>query len=190
MGHNVLVMGKNVLDHREVLDIVATPSGALATATKDDVGIAEGKAFLLTGTYEGLATDAVLYMLMDGNGVDGFHFHDFKVNTIGSPVLVEFFESPTVTVNGTAMVGTNQNRLSTNTATALTYIGSTVTDDGTFLGSAEILGVTTSNNSIGEADMGSDWVLDPAKLYIFKFTNGFNQAVDLHFNFQWHEHEA
>ena len=192
MGQNVMNTAKSIEDITEVVDLRAIPgSGSLATVGMSDVAIAQGSSYMLTGTYTGLLAGASLYMAMDASAIPAFHFHDFTVNAIGSPVLVEFYEDPTVTVNGTQVTGVNQNRKPpVSTPGALTYIGSTVTDDGTLLGSGTILGITTQKNAIGRAELGSGWVLDPTKLYIFKFTNNDNQTIDLHFNFQWHEHEV
>ena len=189
MGINVLNTVKSVIDKKTIVDLQGIPtSGSLATATASQVAIAQGKGFVLTGKYLALAAGASLYMLLDASPSPAFHFHDFEVSAIGSPVLVEFFESPTVTVNGTAIPGVNQNRVLNDAVLSLTYIGSTVTVDGTLLASGSILGATTQKNAIGKTELGSQWVLDPSKLYIFKFTNNDNSAVDLHFNFQWHEH--
>jgi len=97
--------------------------------------------------------------------------------------LVELFEAPTTSANGTALTSRNNDRNSSNTATTLFYYDPTVTGDGTRI-DVDVIG-SDGANPVGAdgGDMSRDmeWLLKRNTAYLIKFTAGTdNCRVSLH----------
>ena len=84
--------------------------------------------------------------------------------------LVEFFETPTLTGNGTALTPKNNDRNSANATTLLVYYDPTVTADGTRI-TADLIG-TNNNKTIigGSIRNGAEFILKRNTSYLVKFS--------------------
>ena len=187
---NVLCNGKNLADKTEVLPLgVDSATGGLLVMETNHISIHAGEAFVLSGEYSTLAAGATLYMLMDSSAAAAVHFTQFAILSTGGPIEIGLYEAPTVTGNGTEVTAINKNREIATEPASITYIGSTVTADGTLLLDETILATGTGSNTIGLIQSASEeWIFDTSKLYLWKIINNDNGAVDLHFTFYWHEH--
>jgi hypothetical protein len=113
----------------------------------------------------------------------------FNFNTIASKQgLIEFFENPTITDNGTAITPCNSDRNSSNTAELLCYKDPTISSDGTRLGvnvtgsdSASVVG-----GSGGSSKRDDEFILKQNTGYIVKFTTKVNDARVSNC-FKWYE---
>ncbi len=101
-------------------------------------------------------------------------------------ILVQLFESPTVTVNGTAMTPINNDRNSPNTSVLDLYEDPIVTVDGTLI-YEKISGTTTIGGEVGsESDHSREFLLKSNTRYQLKITVlADTTALSTHFN--WYE---
>lgn len=97
--------------------------------------------------------------------------------------LVELFEAPTTTADGTALTSRNNDRNSSNTATTLFYYDPTVTGDGTRI-DVDVIGSDGANPAGadgGDMNRETEWLLKRNTSYLIKFTSGTdNCRVSLH----------
>lgn len=116
------------------------------------------------------------------------HFHGFEVKTTAGEVVIELYEAPTVTANGTAITPRNKNRGSANTALSLIYGGTTVSANGTLLFTRKIFGTSQgSHYEGGDVGVGSEWVLKPNTKYIIKITNSSGTTISYTAGFYFYE---
>ncbi|MHC4643870.1 MAG: hypothetical protein ACYTBJ_00110 [Planctomycetota bacterium] len=108
---------------------------------------------------------------------------ELAVSVSGSGLL-EFFEDPTTSADGTALTAYNYNRNSSNTPNALFYYDPTVTVDGTRIDVQYIPGGDRLQTRVGSAARGGiEWVLD-SEQYLLKFTpDADNTAISLSVGF-------
>lgn len=86
--------------------------------------------------------------------------------------LLEFFEDPTSTGDGTGITSFNNDRNSSNTATMLAFKDPTITAAGTLL-STFVIGTDGANpngDSGGENDIGRQFILKQSSDYLIRFT--------------------
>jgi len=114
-----------------------------------------------------------LYVL---NGDNLIHFI-FELN-VSKPGLIEFFESPTVTDNGTLLGCHNNNRYSSNNSTLECYSDPTTTDGGTRL-LVNVVGTdgnTPNGGSGGATKRDNEFLLHKDKTYMIKYTTKINDT--------------
>lgn len=116
------------------------------------------------------------------------HFHGFRVTANQGPVLIEFFEAPTVTDAGTQISTPNRNRQSDKTPTMNVYSGTTVSANGTKLFERSILqsGGGAHEQGGDSADAG-EWDLKLNTDYIIKITNQAASSTAWSASFFWYE---
>lgn len=188
---NVLCNGKSAFDETEVIPFRMEPeTGGVVTISPAHAQIHNGASYSLDGEYLALASGATLYLLLDSSAITRYHWGGYQMETTGAPVKIYLYESPTVTSNGTPVVGINRNREIATPPGSLTYVGTTVSAEGTLLHHADVFSTGTGNNQVGRIGRDVDeWIFDTTKLYLLKITNEDNAALDVHFSFFWHEHE-
>jgi hypothetical protein len=86
--------------------------------------------------------------------------------------LIEFFEAPTTTANGTGITSFNNDRNSSNTATLLAFKDPTVTGTGTLMASFVVGsdGATPNGDRGGENDIRKHFILKQSEDYLVRFT--------------------
>ena len=133
--------------------------------------IHEGNCFDVSGTGTLNATTQASYTFVSVIGDIPMHFHSFDVTADDGPVTIELIESPTVTVQGSAVTPLNRNRASTITSDASVYANSTVTD-GTVLATRQIYGGDVgAHGQGGSGAIAEEWVLSPNTTYAVRITN-------------------
>ena len=162
------------------------PSGGIKVLNEIQSAIHAGHAYVVSAHGVGLA-DSGTVQFLGRIGSKQVHFYGFDVTVSQSPVLVEFFEAPTVTSPGTAVTTVNKDRGSASTALTLVYSTPTISADGTPLDSQLIpqvsqgSGINPGGTSIGE------WVLEANTDYYFRVTNQSGVAINYNINFVFHE---
>lgn len=175
------VTGRMVNEEDEIHNVV-DDYGSLKVVGIEHTAVHDGKSFIYTGTAQ-INAAATVYFLGRVGDVTA-HLFDFFIKADQAPMTIEFFEAPTVTTPGAAQTAINRNRQSTTTSTMGVFAGATVSADGTLLMTDKILGVqkdVTSEQLIGE------WLLKKNTDYVFKITNGSNQAANVVAGFNWLE---
>lgn len=173
--------GRMVNEEDEIHNVV-DDYGSLKTIGIEHTAVHDGKSFIYTGAAQ-INSLATVYFLGRVGEVTA-HLFDFFIKSDQAPMTIEFFEAPTVTNAGSAQTAINRNRQSTTTATLGVFAGATVSADGTLLMTDKILGVqkdVTSDHLVGE------WLLKKNTDYVFKITNGSNQAANIAAGFNWLE---
>lgn len=136
-----------------------------------------------TGTMN--AGDVLYFMGCTGNESD-VHFIDYELLATANPIILEFYENPTInTTNGILVNSSIMNRQSNLTATMDLYVNPDVSNDGKLLFTKAILG--TQNKDSGQLKEGLDWILNTSTCYTFKITNNDGNNVDIYANFFWFE---
>jgi hypothetical protein len=143
-----------------------------------------GEMYHINGNASVNTGDVVAFVGCTNNDTD-IHFINFEIIASATPILIEFYESPTITSNGTLIPNTYMNRNINNTGSLDVYGGSTITDDGTLLFRKAILG--TQNKDVGSFEEIVGWFLKYNTCYQFKITNNDGNNVDLYANFYWYE---
>lgn len=129
----------------------------------------------------------VLYFMGCPNGSKEIHFDNYEIIADGNPILVEFFENPTInTTNGTLVNPYVMNRNFNTNATMSLYLNPDVINDGTRLFIKSIVG--SQNKDVGSSIGVLGWTLNNTKCYAFKITNNNGNGVNIYSNFIWHEH--
>lgn len=132
----------------------------------------------LTHAGRGYSISAVTDIASAGNltftGTPGnipVHFHDMNFDADAGPVLIEFIESPTISVAGTIVPAYNRRRDSVNTHKMVIRTGATVTG-GTVLASKRMYGDSTGSKAAGEESIiRGEWDLNPSRVYAIRITN-------------------
>lgn len=175
-------------DENGNLVYVDTYSAALGIIDQEHLQIHRGVTYTLakqvTIDDAGGATPVHEFLAIVPAGVVP-HFRHVLVQTDGGPFLVEFFEGPTVSSNGTLQTPYNNNRNSTNTADTAVYDGPTITADGTLL---EAFLAPTTKGALGQ-DGANEWILKAGTVYLLRITNQTNGAGTSEFviNLNWYE---
>jgi hypothetical protein len=129
--------------------------------------IHNGEMFRINGDFT-LASGAYQYMLFK-TGSKTVHIYGEVVSSdLGS---FKFYESPTITADGTPLVPLNKNRNSTNTPLSTVYASPTVTANGTLLDSFLL---STTKNAGGKDSNENEWNLKPNTDYLFAIYSGAN----------------
>jgi len=145
--------------------------------------IHEGKFF---GTYMqdiSVANDGKLEMYII---VGSSPMHVRVTGVTGGFGTLEMFEGSTASSNGTPLVLTNRNRLSSNTADGTVYSEPTVTGDGTAIYKTLIIGGSGPKSTGGISAGGyEEYIFNPGEAYLVRITNmaGNNQPLSLELNF-------
>ncbi len=163
--------------------IVEAYSKALKVIETDHAHIHDGNGYEVSGLIPALAASGVSYFYI--NPSVPIHWRDFSIKSDGGPVLIELFENPTVTADGSSITAYNRNRLSSNTATAAVSSGPTVTADGTRIFVDKIF---VAGNQGGESQGPPvEWIIDGGNTYLLKITNEDTNTTDFVYQFFWYE---
>ncbi len=104
---------------------------------------------------------------------------------VDAPGLIQVYENPTTTDNGTVIIAYNNDRNSANSATCAHYYDPTVSNDGTLLEAFRI-GAGGKQKIGGDARQFAELILKQNEQYLIKFTpDGDNAEVT--FNSQFYE---
>lgn len=113
------------------------------------------------------------------------HFTSFEVTVGGNPILIEFFENPTITNNGTAKNLSNTNRQFNFNSSINVYDDPTITNDGKLLIRRGI--IAAQSKIAGVAGSETEWILARDTCYLFKVTNQNGNNVQFYNTFFWYE---
>jgi hypothetical protein len=166
--------------------IVADKSGGIRVNNEAQTALHDGNlfSFFSNGTISGGSS----IILLGKVGAKQVHFDWFVVDVSQGAFLVEFFESPTVTSNGTAQIVSKRNRASLISSTLALYSGATVSANGTLMSSDKLLSIGTGAKVLsGSAGIDDGWVLKSNTDYIIKLTNQESSTTSFNAKFVWHE---
>lgn len=168
-------------------------SSALEIIPSEHAKIHDGKMFEFTHATAdgaGLTDNATLDVLLSVNA--STYPHLIIGMFLGGLGQGYFYESPTISSNGTEITPKNKNRSSVNVSGITVYHTPTVSDVGTELFSGRWLGTSSGPsgkiNSGGEGFSQREWILKPSTLYLLRITA---RAADLqaHHNLVWYENQ-
>lgn len=156
----------------------------LPIETHTEHAIFEGRGYVLSGRAT-MSTGSSIYL--QGCAQDkAIHFENFVLDLSATPFDVNFYESPTITNNGTQIYGKNTERNFADNHSLILFYDSTFTHNGTFIQGMSAYG---GNNLIGSVGMPSEFILKINTCYLFEITNNDGNNVDITYNFLWHESE-
>ena len=151
-------------------------------------GVHEGVAYSISGYNSGLANNGtVVFFGMTGTKEVHFLALEFTSNIGGW--LIELYEAPTVTTNGTLQTPVNLNFESTNTNGMTVYAGGTVSANGTIKITKHIHPLGSGSNAIAstEQSIKSGVILKKNTTYMFKITNNSGASSPYEITLQWIE---
>jgi len=176
--------GRSTVDGSVVRIEVDPYSGSLQTIETEHARIHAGDGFQVSGKISTIGTGASEYFLVVPSIV--MHWRHFRIVTTEAPIDIVLYENPTVTANGTSLTIQNRNRLSTHTAGATVYGGSTVTADGTAIFTDMI--PTSAKDSGGDVEgLPVEWIINGGNTYALKITNNSGGNIDIIYQFFWYE---
>jgi len=178
---------------RSIYDYMFRVGALIGTTTRPAVVLEEindavhsGIAFQVDGRNS--LTNGSSFNFMAKVGALPLHFIDFTLETTDGEIILELYENPTITSNGTAVTSNNKNRSSTNTSLTACYSGTTVSSSGTLIARHHILGTGHGAFSAGgSGGFGGEWLLKPDEDYLFKITNSSGSTIQYSVNFYYFE---
>lgn len=172
--------GREVSTDDTLFDVVAWRERQ-DEAQNTGVGVSR---FAVSADISALGVGQSVYLTADTNGKDAT-FTSFNIASSQDDISFEFFEAPTVSVNGSALSAKDLDRQADEVPTMLTFAGSTVTSDGVLLMKHHIPNQTFILG--GESWMTERWKLKKNTTYSIKITNNSGSGVDITANFYWSE---
>jgi hypothetical protein len=108
---------------------------------------------------------------------------------VGGQSTVQLWESPTISVTGTAVPSWNMNREITRTANTLIYHTPTITATGAITLVNRIIpaGATAQTRVGGQSSKGVEWVLAPETDYLLRITNTSGGNIPISVVWEWYE---
>lgn len=176
--------GRMVNEEDEIHNVV-DDFGSLKVVGREHSAVHEGLSFNYSASASGIATNAVVRFLGRTGDITS-HLWSFFVSVDQAPMIVEFFEAPTVTADGTAQTALNRNRQSTATPLMQVFANPTVSADGTKLFESRIFG---DQKTVTSETLEGEWLLKKNTDYMFKITNLSNQTANLNAGFNWLEQD-
>lgn len=166
-------------------------TGFTSVIQSDHNYIHAGKAYNMPLFIDDLASAGVSYIRLTtpDNLTSYTHFRPIGFSTVASGVLLEFFEEPTLTTQGTTKTPVNRNRNSSKSANTTIGTGATVSADGTLVLSATVgSGGNQAKTGGGSADGSTEEiVLKPSTDYVIKVTNIGAVTTDIYISVFWYE---
>lgn len=177
------ITGRMVNDN-DVIHNIVDADGMVKVALAANTYVHEGKAF----NFSFVGSVSTTTYLMGRTGAKPVHLLGYHVTSATQAMTIEFYEAPTVTVDGTAQSVIPRNRIESETPTLAVYLGPTVTADGLLLAKSKIFASGSGANRVGGDDAISiEWLLKPDTDYVFKLTPGGTTEVTA--DFTWMETE-
>lgn len=161
-------------------------SGGIRVITEFQAAVHDGMAFSYT-SHGTLAAGASASFL----GVTGskqVHFDGLKIFISQGDLLLEFFENPTVSNNGTEQTMRRRNRANPNRPTITVYANPTVSATGILLEDENfpIIG-QGANVESGSVGLDEGWILMANSKYMIRITNNAATSTKYNVKFAWHE---
>lgn len=113
------------------------------------------------------------------------HLRHWLFHITGAPANIEVYEATTVSNSGTLATIINLNRPSSNTSNVILYNDPVVTDVGTPLPGAYIVGDKLSGGM--GIDTISEIIMKPSTNYLIRFINRSGLTIDTRTEFFWYE---
>lgn len=175
--------GRMINEEDEVHNVV-DEYGMLKTIAAEASYVHDGKAFNFS--FVGSISGATYMMGRTGDKVA--HLLGYHIIADSNDLLVQFFEAPTVTANGTQQTVVSRNRVTSEAPEMQVFTGPTVTADGTLLNASKIFASGQGANKVGgDTTIPIEWLLKPNTDYIFKLTPG--GTTEITADFTWIETE-
>ena len=151
-------------------------------------GVHEGVAFSITSYNTALANAGTLVMF-GMTGVKEVHFLGVDFTTNAGGWLIELYEAPTITANGTLQTPINLNFESTNTNGMTLYSGGTVSANGTLKLSKHLhsVGTGSANRVDTSGSLSSGMILKKNTSYMFRITNNSGATNPYEVTLEWVE---
>ena len=151
-------------------------------------GVHEGVAFSISGYNAALANNGTS-IFFGMTGIKEVHFLGLEFTSNIGGWLIELYEAPTVTTNGTLQTPINLNFQSTNVNGMLLYAGGTVSANGTIKLTKHIHPLGTGSNAIAitSVTISSGFILKKNTTYMFKVTNTSGSTSPYELSLAWAE---
>ena len=175
------VTGRMVNEENEIVNVVDN-FGSLKTIDVLNSTVHAGIAFTYAGVTSIPSGQHAYFHGLTGDITS--HLMGFFIKSDVAPVTVEFFESPTVTNNGTAVPAIARNRQSDIVPLMQVFAAPTISADGTQLLIGKLLG---NQQTVSSANLDGEWILKKNTHYTFKITNNSNQTANIGAGFNWIE---
>ncbi len=173
--------GKMLLPNDSEVDTIDKYCGGVKTINDPESKLHYGKYFSVSDIDEDVDTGSPKYWLFLHDGHDLHIRGNVKSDSNG---IVEFFEDPTITDNGSSITAYNNNRTNDELSDVVFYQDPTISDDGTRL----IVHMMGNRKRVGGSDnIFSNWILNTKETdYILKFTpdsNSTRAVVNIAYHF-------
>lgn len=109
----------------------------------------------------------------------------FMIESGAGDIKVEFFENPTVTLNGTSLTPINHNRNSSKVSVLQVFVDPTITVDGDLLICLQSGTTTAGGKASGSVTHLDEFILRQNTIYQMKTTT--LATVDVSSEFEWYE---
>lgn len=185
MAQQIQIVGTNGKTTRfskaEVDEI--TPSLTSITVPHNRVHV--GDMYSVSHLFADVASAANADILVKVGSNKELHFM-FSVGA-GAEATIYFYESPTITDNGTEIVIYNMKRDSSNTSDANVYYAPTVGAVGTQICVGLAPGATKPNDVGGNIRHDTEWDLEEDTDYLIRVTNNGAGAENIAIQLEWYE---
>ncbi|HET8689348.1 MAG TPA: hypothetical protein VFM18_22285 [Methanosarcina sp.] len=175
-----------VINTADLLYNAVDKSGGIRSITEFQNAVHSGYAFSFTNHGTMLAGASISFL-----GITGalqVHFDGLEIAISQGAVLLEFYEAPTITSNGTVMNMRRRNRANPNRPTINVYSNPTITANGTLLEDELFPQIGNGANVLsGNVGLDEGWVLSSNTSYLIKLTNQAATTTTYNVKFAWHE---
>lgn len=168
--------------------VITEPENAVVVMDLNHWGIHNGDFYSCIYFIENLASEGTFTMLIK-IGDDDIHMKPVVVEADEEKFLIEYYEDPTVTLEGTEIPIYNKNRNSDKASSTQFFISPTVSDEGTLIDSAYATGGHgVATTSIGtNVTTQSEWFLKSNTYYYAIFYNNGDAAGNYNIKHIWGE---
>lgn len=175
-----------IINTADIISTAVDKSGGIRAISEFQNAVHEGMAFSYTnhGSLNAGASMSFLGM----TGALQVHFDGLEIAISQGAVLLEFYEAPTITNNGTAQTMRRRNRANPNRPTITVYANPTVSNNGLLLEDELFPQIGQGVNVLsGKVGLDEGWILSANTAYMIKLTNQAASATTFNVKFAWHE---
>lgn len=181
---NITPITSRIITESDTVVSVVDKYGNIRAIDVLNSAVHDGTSFVYTEA-QSIASGSSGYFLGKVGSITA-HLMGFFIKSNAAPLLIELYESPTISSDGTQRVAIARNRQSTISALMSVFLNPTVTSAGTLLLSDKIFG---DKQTVSADYLAGEWVLKKNTNYLFKLSNTSNQSIDVVAGFNWAEYD-
>ena len=184
-GISVKIKGKSSAGEELGPVLVDKVTEALASIGIPQCQVHIGAMFAVHSFDEDVADDGTVEWLISVGSVNDVYC-TFSLTSTGSSLL-EIFETPTTTEDGSGLASVDRNRSTDNSSTTSVFMGPTISVDGTIIDAIFVGGGNIGANTIGGDTMSPVGLVLPQGNYLLRATNKAGAAADIFIHMDYYE---